>query len=238
MKTTTLFPPMKVGKTQVLLPSGVVASKDGKYHLWQCSVSGLGTFAKPDYWVKVMAKYGSEANLVKTYVCKKAQKLLDEGMTQEAIIKVLGDKSGPKKERKVVKSDTPGLSERQKNRAIKAERKALTKRTRKAGLKSFAVGKVDVKVVTDTGSIEIQKVPVYPWQGDPNYFGSGGTSPLSVCDATKESCAFPNRYLDDECQNCPLYAECVFERKYTESDWKKGKKVVDVKVKEIKSFDV
>jgi hypothetical protein len=230
MKSTT-FPPMKVGKNQTLLPSGVKVSNDGKYHYWQCSVSGLETFAKPDYWVKIMAKYGTEANLVKTYVCKKAQRLLDDGMNQEAIIKVL---SQP--ETKAAKV------EKQEAKKIKAERKAALKKVRKPrakGLKSFAVGKVEVEALTDSGSLVKEVVPVYPWQGNPEYFGSGGISVLTVSEATKDSCALPNRYLDDECRNCPLYKDCTFERKFTESDWKKGKKAVEqVKVTPIRSFSV
>ena len=80
---------MKLGKNQVLLPSGVIASKDGKYHYWACSVSGCKTFAKQDYWIKVIAKYKTEENLIKTYVCKKAQALLDMGKTKEQIVGLL-----------------------------------------------------------------------------------------------------------------------------------------------------
>lgn len=212
MKSTT-FPPMKVGKNQKLLPSGVKVSADGKYHYWQCSVSGLETFAKPDYWVKVMAKFKTEENLVKTYVCKKAQKLLDEGLTQEEIIKTLSVPETPaaKKEKKEAKK-------------IKAERKALTKRTRKKGLKSFAVASEEVQVQTDTGSFQTEVKPVYPWQNDPNYFKGAGPSIMSVEEATKDSCLFPARHLDDECRGCPVYDKCVLSIKFTEKDWKSGKR--------------
>lgn len=226
MKTTT-FAPMKIGKNQKLLPSGVKVSADGKYHYWQCSVSGLETFAKPDYWVKIMAKFKTEDNLVKTYVCRKAQQLLEDGKTPAEIIVILTqpESSAAKKEKKA-------------NKVIKAERKALTKKVRTKGLKSFAIGSVEVAVTEDTGSIKVEKQPVYPWQGDPSYFGRGGTTPTSVSDSTKDTCAMPNRYLDDECRNCPLYDQCTFERKFTADDWKKGKKAAaEVKVKEIKSFE-
>lgn len=225
MKTTT-FPPMKVGKNQSLLPSGVKVSNDGKYHYWQCSVSGLETFAKPDYWVKIMTKYKTEENLVKTYVCKKAKAMLDAGIKQEEIIKAL---TQPK--------STEAKLEKKKNKEIKAERKELTKRKKGKSLKSFAVGSVEVAVTNETGSAVVEKVPVYPWQGDPNYFGGRTNSPLSIAEATKDSCAMPNRYLDDECRNCPLYADCAFERKFTEADWKKPRSKNTVKVTAIKSFE-
>jgi len=211
MKSTT-FPPMKVGKNQTLLPSGVKVSGDGKYHYWQCSVSGLETFAKPDYWVKIMAKFGTEENLVKTYVCKKAQKLLDEGMSQEQIIQVLSQPEtvAAKKEKKEAKK-------------IKEERKKLTKRTRKKGLKSFAIASEEVTVQTDTGSFEVEKKPVYPWQNDPNFFKSP-PAPLSIELVTKEACMFPARHLDDECRGCPVYDKCALSIKFTEKDWKSGKR--------------
>jgi hypothetical protein len=225
MKTTT-FAPMKVGKNQTILPSGVKASNDGKYHYWQCSVSGLETFAKPEYWVKIMAKYGTEENLVKTYVCQKAQKMLAEGMTQAEIIAQLasGKTYVAKKAKKEVK-------------AIKAERKELTKKKRSKGLKSFAVGTVEMAVQEDTGSIKVEKVPVYPWQGDPNYFGGGVNSPLSIAEATRESCAFPAKNLDDECRGCPFHADCKCSARFSEEDWKKPRSKNTVKVTQIKSFE-
>jgi hypothetical protein len=223
MKSTTL-PPMKVGKNQKLLPSGVVVSADGKYHYWQCSVSGLMTFAKPDYWVKIMAKYGSEENLVKTYVCKKAAALVADGKSQAEVIKIL---SMP-----VTAEDRKA---RKETKAIKAERKAVTKRAKKVRLKSFAVGTAEVAVTTDSGSIEVQKVPVYAWQNDPNYFKSPPTT-LSIAEATKDACAYPARYLDDECRNCPVYAECACALKYTESDWKKPRSKGETKITPIDSF--
>lgn len=224
MKLTTL-PPIKVGKNQTLLPSGVVQSKDGKYHYWQCSVSGLMTFAKPDYWVKIMAKFKTEENLVKTYVCRKAQNLLDDGKTQAEVIQILSVPVpvGAKKEKQEVKK-------------IKAERKELTKKVRVKGLKSFAVGSVEVAVSNETGSVKIEKVPVYPWQGDPNYFGGGVPSRLSVAEATKDSCVYPAKNLDDECRGCPFHADCRCSARFSEEDWKKPRSKNSVKVTAIKSF--
>lgn len=224
MKTTT-FPPMKVGKNQTLLPSGVKVSKDGKYHYWQCSVSGLETFAKPDYWVNIMAKFKTEENLVKTYVCRKAQNLLKEGHTQAEIIAMVS-----------VPVTGASKKEKKETKAIKAERKALTKKVRTKGLKSFAIGAVEVAVADDTGSVKIEKVPVYPWQGDAKYFGGGVHSKLSIAEATKEACAFPAKNLDDECRGCPFHAECKCTARFTEDDWKKPRSKSSVKVTAIKSF--
>lgn len=217
---------MKIGKNQILLPSGVATSKDGKYHYWECSVSGLMTFAKPDYWVKIMAKFGSEENLVKTYVCKKAQKLLDEGLTKEEIRARLSkaETYAQKKERKEIKQE-------------KKRRKELTKRKRKPSLKTHAVGAVEVAVQTDTGSFVKEKVPVYPWQTDPNYFKSIGPGVYSVEDVTRDACLHPSRYLDDECRGCPVYDRCQLTQKFTAADWKKGKSSrSEIVIKPLNSF--
>lgn len=224
MKSTT-FPPMKVGKNQVLRPSGVKESKDGKYKYWQCSVSGQPTFAKPDYWVKIMAKYGSEAKLVKTYVCKKAKTLLDEGKTQAEIIDILSKPvtKEAKKEKVVAKQ-------------VKAERKKLLKGKRRKGLKSSAVGTTEVSGTNSTGSVEVKAVPVYPWQSDPNYFRSEPNA-ISIAEMTKDACAFPARNIDDECRECPFYSECTCGSKFSESDWKKPRSKKETKVTQLKSFD-
>ena len=225
--TKVALPPLKVGKNQKLLPSGVVVSADGKYHYWQCSVSGLMTFAKPDYWVKIMAKFKTEENLVKTYVCKKAQKLVAEGKTQAEVIAIL---SQP-----VTKE---AKKEKIAEKAEKAERKKLLKGKRKKGLKSFAIGKVEVVEQTASGSVEVKEVPVYAWQSDPHYFTSANpTSPLSIEDATKDACALPGRYLDDECRGCPFYDKCAFEKKYTAADWAKPRSKKEIKITPIKSFE-
>ena len=225
MKTTTL-PPMKVGKNQTLLPSGVKASNDGKYHYWQCSVSGLETFAKPDYWVKIMAKYKTEANLVKTYVCKKAKALLDAGLTQAEIIKKLSQPA-----------NSEDRQARKEQKEEKVRRKQLVKKTRKKSLKGFAVGKEEIIVQDSTGSVVKEVIPVYPWQKDPNYFKSSGTAPLDIEEMSKDVCAFPNRYLDDECRNCPIYDRCQMPEKFTEDDWKKPRKNKGPIVKQIDMSD-
>jgi hypothetical protein len=208
-----------LGKNQIRLPSGVIMSKDGRYHYYFCSISGLPTFAKEDYWKKVLAKFKTEENLVKTYVCKKAQALLDKGMTKEQIVGLLN--SGTK------------LPKAKKNpKAVKV------KKEKKATLRSAAVGKVKVAEQNASGSIEIVEKPVYPWQDDPHYFLTpGGFTPAAVEDITKEACLFPQRHLDDQCRDCPVYDRCVLSIKFTESDWKRGKKKVAPVVKKLESFE-
>lgn len=217
---------MKLGKNQILLPSGVAQSKDGKYHYWECSVSGLVTFAKPDYWVKIMAKYGSEENLVKTYVCQKAKRLLDEGLTPAEVRDKLSkpETAADKKAKKAIKEE-------------KVRRKELTKKPRKKGLKTFAVDKETVLVQNDTGSLEKEVRPVYPWQNDPNYFRTGETHILTVEEETKSACLRPDIYLDSDCNGCPFYDKCVCSIKVSAEEWKKPRKKDEVIIKPIKAFD-
>jgi len=227
MKSTTVaFQPMKVGKNQVLLPSGIVASKNGQYRYWRCSISGLQTFAKPDYWVKIMAKFKSEENLVKTYVCKKAKKLLEDGKTQAEIIAIL---SQP-----VTKESREEKAEKKK---IKAERKLIVKGTRKKRLKSFASGSIEV---TDSNGeqVIVKKEIVYPWTGNPDYFKGDGNTPYDVAEVTKDTCIYPSCHLDDECRGCPVYDQCVLGIKFTAEDWKKPRRNLAPKITIINSFDV
>jgi hypothetical protein len=210
----------KLGKNQRRRPSGVIESLDGRYMYYFCSISGLPTFAKVStgYWAKVLTKYKTEENLVKTYVCKKAQALLAKGMNKEQIVGLLN--SGVK---------LPKAKHDPKAPKVKKEKKST--------LKSAAIGKVKVAKQNDSGSIEIVEKPVYPWQSDPGYFLTpGGYTPAAVEDITKEACLYPVRYLDDECRECPAYDRCQLAIKYTEKDWAKGKKKTAPVVKKLDSW--
>jgi hypothetical protein len=217
------FAPMKLGGNKILLPSGVVASKDGKYHYWQCSVSGLETFAKPEYWVKVMAKFGTEENLVKTYVCRKAKILMDQGHSQDEIVNVLTISESPsaRKGRKEV-------------RKITAERKEVAKRPRKGKLK--AIKKEVVKEIVNGVETEVVK-KTYPWSNDPNYFAKSGPGTVDYS-ADTTTCHFPPRFLDQFCHGCPIYDKCAYEGKHAPGahlDPKKTAKQVPL-VKKIAAF--
>lgn len=242
--TTILISTMKLTKNQILLPSGVAVSKDGKYHYWACSVSGFKTFAKPDYWIKIMAKFGSEENLVKTYICKKAQNLLNIGLSREEIrnrlskLNTVPEKEERKKQKEEkVQRQKAIKEERKEQKAEKVRRKELVKKPRKKGLKSFAVGKDEVLVQTDTGSLVKEVVPVYPWQGDPNYFRGGPPRPMSIEEATKDSCMFPRRNIDDNCQGCPVYERCTCYIKVDSAEWLKPRTKHEVVIKPLPAFD-
>lgn len=216
--------PMKLSKTQTLLPSGVAISKDGKYHFWQCSVSGLPTFAKPEYWVKIMAKYGTEENLVKTYVCKKAKQLLDAGETPANIVKLLSITESPeaKKERKATKE-------------VAKERKLATKKVRKVRLKAVKTTKV-MEVVNGVETEVVKKT--YPWTDDPHYFAKSGPGIVDFASDTG-TCHYPPRFLDQLCNGCPIYDKCAYTEKYAPGahlDPKKTAKQVAPKVKTINPF--
>ncbi len=214
MKNTT-----KLGKNQELLPSGIIASKDRKYFYWECSKTGLKTFANAERFKKVVANFGSEAKLVKEFVAAPVKKYLAEGWDIEAIKEIIKVNKG--------KLPPPG------GRKEKVEK---VKKVRKPSLKAFAVATLEVPVQQATGSFEVEAKPVYPWSNDPDYFRSV-PSPVSIADATKDSCAYPNRYLDARCKGCSIYDQCSFKSKYTAADWKKNEPRNDVKVKELRSFE-
>lgn len=192
-------------------------SKDGKYHYWECTVSGLMTFAKPDYWQKVMAKFKTEENLAKTYVCRKAQKLLDAGMSPEKIREMLNDPMA----KKLAAKTHP-----------KEPKEPKAKKAGKRGRPAKIVTTEQVK--TETGEVKTVERVTYPWSHDPtNYFKSLDNGFVDVSEVTKTTCIYPNRYLDDQCYGCSSYAKCSFTSKYTEDDWKKGKKKDEVKIRRI-----
>lgn len=93
-----------------------------------------------------------------------------------------------------------------------------------------------VKVSKDVSAPVAPKVeekPVYPWQTNPNHFGNGKIIPVPVAveELTKDSCAFPNRYLDEMCKGCSLYEKCALPTKYQPSDWEDKSKRKDREVK-------
>jgi len=210
---------MKLGKNQELLPSGVIASKDRKYFYWSCSKTGLKTFASAERFKKVISQYGSEINLVKTFVAAPVKKYLAEGWEIDAIKAIIEANKGK----------LPPVGGKKK----KVEK---VKKVRKPRLKSFAVGSLEVPVQQNSGSFEVEAKPVYPWTNDPDYFKSPPT-PVNLSESTVDNCSFPNRYLDNRCQGCSIYDKCNFKSKYTPSDWKKGAPRNEVVVKELKSFE-
>lgn len=206
---------MKLGKNQELLPSGVIASKDRKYFYWSCSVTGLKTFANAERFKKILQTYGTEDKLVKTFVASPVKKYLSEGWDAEAIKAIIDANKG--------KLPPPGG----KKKAVEK-----VKKVRKPRLKQFALGSETVPVHQASGSFEVETKPVYPWSNDPDYFRSVPT-PLNLADSTKDSCAYPNRYLDDRCKGCSIYDRCTFKGKYDPSDWKKGTPRNEVIIKKL-----
>ena len=210
---------MKLGKNQERLPSGIIATKNRKYFYWSCSKTGLMTFANAERFAKVVASYGSEANLVKDFVAAPVKKYLAEGWDVEAIKGIIAANKG-------------------KLPPIGGKKKVIekVKKVRKPSLKSFAMGSLTVPVQQTSGSFEVEAKPVFPWSNDPDYFKSP-IRPLGAAEATKDSCAYPNRYLDARCQGCSIYDSCAFKGKYEPSDWKKSTPRNEVVVKQLKSFE-
>jgi hypothetical protein len=177
------------------------------------------TFANAERFSKVVASYGSEAKLVKEFVAAPVKKYLAEGWDVDAIKAIIKGNKGK----------LPPIGGK-KAKPVKF------KKVRKPRLKNFATGKEEVAVQMPSGSFEVETKPVYPWTNDPDYFKSTPT-PLSPSDATKDSCAYPNRYLDTRCKDCSIYDLCAFKGKYDPSDWKKNTPKNEVVVKQLKSFE-
>ena len=204
---------------RITRPSGIEVSGNGNYYYWKCNVSGLETFAPEDRFNEVVAKYGSEEKLFKTYILRPVQKYIDRGFDAEHI-------------KAVIKANYGKLPPLDAN--LKERKKAL-KKPRKKRLKQFAVGEMVGQITTESGSIEEVKQRIYPWTGNPDFFKSV-PSTINIAEETKSSCMFPNRYLDDMCHGCRVYAECQSELKYTEADWKAPKNRGETKITPINPF--
>ena len=194
---------------RVKRPSGIEVSANGKYYYWKCNVSGLETFAPEDRFKEVVAKFGGEDKLFQTYVLRPVQKMLNNGFSVESIKDIIKANKGklPKK----------NAEEKERKKAIKA-----AKKPRKKGLKQFAVGEVKVVETTASGSVEEVTQKVYLWTGNPDSF-KGTPIPLCIADETKNSCLYPNKYLDDQCYGCSAYAECQSPLKISEADRRSNK---------------
>ena len=192
------------------LPSGIEVSANGNYYYWKCTISGQETFATADRFKEIIAKYGSEANLVKTYVLRSVQKYVAAGFDS----KYVKDLIKHAKDGKLPAFDA-NLKERKK--ALKTGKKPRQKR-----LKKFATGEENAQAQTKSGSFEEVKQKVYPWSGNPDYF-KGTPVPLSIEDETKSSCMYPQRYLDDLCAGCSVFDRCQSALKITEEARRIGK---------------
>jgi hypothetical protein len=190
---------------RIVRPSGVETSPNGKYFYWKCTVSGLTTFADEKRFKEVVAKYGTEKNLVKTYVLRPVQKYLDADFSVESIKRLIANNGGKK---------IPPLG----GKKVKPAKKA-----RKKGLKQFAIKTVEVNETTSTGSVAVVERKIYPWTDKPDYFKDGPPAPFDVSEATKDTCLFPNVHLNDLCFECPVYAECNLPTKYSDADRKNPK---------------
>ncbi len=218
MSTTT----EKLGKNQVRRPSGIVASKDGKYFYWKCTVSGVSTFASAERFVSILERFGSEENLFKTFVCRPAQKYIDGGVSADEIRKLTVGGKLPPYEGKSKVTELP-------TKAVKAS---------KATKNAVIVAEVEVTTPAPAAPVVIEppKVVVYAWSGNPDYFKSVETK-ATIADLTREACQYPNRLLDNQCHGCSFYNECICPSKMGPADWAKPRGP-GVKAKKINSFDV
>lgn len=166
----------------------------------------METFAPEDRFKEVVAKYGSEKKLFDTYVLRPVQKYVDRGFDADYIKDIIKTNHGK----------LPSLDAKTK------ERKKALKKPRKQRLKQYAVGEVVVGQTDESGSMEEVKQKVYPWTGNPDYF-KGTPAVLNIGDETKNSCIYPNKYLDDQCYGCLVYAECQSPLKISEADRRSNK---------------
>lgn len=207
----------RIAQPRTIRPSGIEQSANGKYFYWNCTISGLETFAPEPRFNEIVKNYGGEDVLFKTYVLRSVKKYVEAGFDSEVIKDIIKTNDGK----------LPDL-----DAGSKARKAELPKKTRKKGLKQYSTSEVVSEIELGVES----RTKVYPWSGNPDYFKSPAV-PLVVSDITKEVCLYPNRYLSDDCYGCPVYDNCALSCKFKEEDWKKPRKRNEVKITQFKSFD-
>lgn len=181
---------------QVLRPSGLRQSADGKYIYANCVVTGKPTFFKPDYFTLVLNRdfAGDETKMAKGYVCKDVKKLRKAGKKDSEIVALLG-KFDPK---------APKAKKHPKQK--EAEKVIKPKREKRNTVATTPVGEVVILKATPTAKPVTR--PVYPWSQNPNYFRSEVTGSIDFEDATKSTCFYPSTHLDRQCEGCPIFDKC------------------------------
>ncbi len=201
-------------KNRYTRPSGIEATRDHAYFYWRCTLLGTPTFASAERFKNIIERFGTEEKLFKTFICRKAQKLLDAGFTVEQI----------KKEGEKLLGELPSKAEKPvKQKRVKKDVDVNTEEAPEAK-------KVDV---VEIKAPKVEERVIYPWSNDPNYF-KGEPHPLNVEEETKQCCMFPGRYLDYDCHGCPVHDKCQNSLKMGEETWKKGRVNVGPTVKKIK----
>lgn len=207
---------MRTKAKRTIRPSGVEQTDTLFY--WKCSVSGLPMFADAKRFADVVEKYGSEENLVKTYVLRPVKKYLEAGYTAEQIKELIVKNDGklPSLDEVATVSAKPVAEKKEKK--VKVEETPVV----------VEVAKVETKPdVPETP----EPKPLYDWQGNPDFF-KGTSAPIDFADASKENCFFPNRNLDDQCRGCHIYSICQCSAKYSEEEQKKPPRN-EVKIKAV-----
>lgn len=193
------------------LPSGITASKNGKYFYWQCNVTGIKTFADAARFNSIVQKYGNIETLAKEFVLPTAKRYLKEGWDKESLAALIKANDGK----------LPALG--------KTKDKPATKKRFKRALKAHSIGSESIPA-SDTE--QAKERAIYPWSSDPDYF-KGSISPLNISEVTKNTCLYPNRHIDDQCFGCSIYEACSFSGKFKPEDWKKKNPRNEVIIKQI-----
>ena len=206
---------MRTKSKRTIRPSGVEQTDSMFY--WKCSVSGLVMFATPERFADVVKNFGSEENLVKTYVLRPVKKYVDAGYTSEQIKAIIAKHDGK----------LPPLE--CNNTEVKT---ANVVRPEKKHSDSIVVDAIEIKPIEQPK----EKPPVvYDWQGSPDYF-KGIAAPNNLREDTKEICFYPGRNIEDQCRGCLIYSDCTCSAKFSPEDQLKPRRN-EVKVKVIAVFD-
>jgi hypothetical protein len=204
---------MKTKAKRTIRPSGVEQTNSLFY--WKCTVSGLETFGDAKRFADVVKSFGTEENLVKTFVLRASKKYIEAGYTSEQV-KAIVEKNLGKLPSLDSKSEEPS------NDSI-GPKDEVTARFCKAVL----VTPEDSKPIEP---VKVKAPIVYEWQGNPDFFKSVAV-PVNIEEASKDVCFFPNFNIGYQCRECTIYDKCVCPAKYSPEDQlKPNRNEVKIKV--------
>lgn len=207
-------------------------SANGNFIYLTDSITGEASQVTLVRFNEMVKQFGTEEDMEKSFQLRITKKHLLLGHPVEELKKLVGLHGG--KLPPLSDADEAKVDEIRKHKGIKLSISSEGKKMGRPPKSHPAEAMPATSTPTNTGITQDAKekpIDKYPWQSDPNYFKSCGASPLDIGEATKDTCMFPNKYIDTRCQACAVYDKCALEAKYTAEDWKKRDDRRDIKIR-------
>lgn len=207
-------------------------SANGNFIYLTDSITGEASQVTLERFNEMVKQFGTEADMERSFQLRVTKKYLLLGHPVEKLRELVASHGG--KLPPLSDADEEKVGEIRKNKGIKLSISSDGKkmgRPTKNPPKEESGSAVNVAVEEPKQGDQDKPIDKYPWQSDPNYFKSCGDAPLDIGEVTRDTCMFPNQYIDTRCQACTVYDKCALGAKYTAEDWKKRDDRKDIKIR-------